>query len=186
MSPLRRARQILVTAAFVAVVVAWAVFLRPQYVGGSAGYVTVSGTSMEPELHTGDIVLVRRRESYRVGDVVAYRVPAGEPAAGRVVIHRIIGGSASAGYVMRGDNRDSNDIWRPHPADVVGKQQVTVPGAGRAAGALLSPFGLGLLAGSATIVLLLPGKERQERPDRRRRRRRRVPTPRREYGPLLL
>ena len=171
MSPLRRACRIAATVVFVGLVAAWAVFLRPQYLGGSAGYIMVSGTSMEPRMHTGDIVVVQRRASYRVGEIVAYRVPAGEPASGRVVIHRIRGGSARSGYVMRGDNRSSDDLWRPRPRDIVGAAQVHIPGAGRAAGAVLSPLGLGLICGIATVVLLLPV---------------RVPRRRRDYGAIVL
>ena len=167
MSPLRRAARIAGIVVFAGVLAAWAVFLRPQYLGGSAGYVLVSGSSMEPRMHTGDVVVVQRRASYGTGDVVAYRIPAGSPASGRVVIHRIRGGSARTGYVMRGDNRTSDDLWRPKPRDVVGKAELQLPGAGRAAAAVLSPPALGLIAGLATVVLLLParvrhpGRERQ-------------------------
>jgi signal peptidase I len=167
-----RLLRILGTVAFVAVLAGWAVFLRPQYLGGSAGYVLVSGTSMLPRLHTGDVVLVTRRASYRVGDVVAYRVPAGEPASGRIVIHRVRGGSARTGYIMRGDNRRTDDLWRPRPKDIVGTKRFVAPGAGRAAAMVLSPLGLGLMCGIATVVLLLPA--------------RRLPRPRRNYGALAL
>ncbi len=125
---MRRLWTVLGWAAFVAVVAAWIVFLRPQYLGGPAGYVTVNGKSMEPRMHTGDVVLVHRRDAYRAGDVVAYRIPTGE-AKGRVVIHRIVGGSDAEGYVMRGDNRDSNDVWRPKPSDVLGAEELRMPGA---------------------------------------------------------
>lgn len=143
-------------------VVAWAVFLRPQFLGGDAGYVTIAGKSMEPGMHTGDVVVVRRQRSYRVGDVLAYRIPRGQAAAGRVVIHRVRGGSAVDGYIMRGDNRDSNDFWRPTPSDAVGKAWVRAPGLGLVGSMILSPLGLGLLAGLATMVLIgAPPKERE-------------------------
>ncbi len=59
----------------------WAHFLRPESLGGRAGYVLVSGQSMEPRYHTGDLVLVHRHASYRVGQVIAYRVPKGDAMA---------------------------------------------------------------------------------------------------------
>lgn len=117
-------------------------------------------------MHTGDVILVHRQDAYRVGDVVAYRIPAGHPAAGRVVIHRITGGSAADGYVMRGDNRDSDDVWRPRPSDVVGKQRARAPAMGLVARWILTPIGLGLLAALATTALMLgdPAPREQRRP----------------------
>src|SRR5579862_3566324 len=76
----------------IAVAVFWALFLRPQSLGGPAGYVLVSGKSMLPRYHTGDLVLVERRSSYHVGELIAYHVPQGDPMAGAQVIHRIVGG----------------------------------------------------------------------------------------------
>jgi len=166
--PSRRPWRILSTALFVGLVVVWLVALRPQFLGGPSGYIIVSGTSMEPALHTGDLVVTKRRGDYRVGEVVAYRIPRGQAGGGRVVIHRIKGGSASRGYVTRGDNRDADDLWRPTPADVLGAQQARVPAAGRVARAILTPVGLGLLAGLAAVVLIAPGPGQPEPSERRR------------------
>ena len=58
---------------------------------------------MEPRYHTGDLVLVERRHSYHPGHYIAYRVPKGDPMAGAQVIHRIIGGDARHGFVVRGE-----------------------------------------------------------------------------------
>jgi signal peptidase I len=75
--------RIALAAALLALVVAWVVLLRPQLLGGSAAYVVVSGTSMEPTLSDGDFVLARKRSSYRVGDVVAFSRPEGRPGRRR-------------------------------------------------------------------------------------------------------
>lgn len=119
---------------------------RPGLVSSPVSYVVVSGHSMEPTLRTGDVVVVARAASYRRGDVVAYRVPAGEPGAGLVVIHRIVGGGARDGYVMRGDNKHANDPWRPRPDGVVGRLRVTVPKLGLTIGYVHTPLGLGAIA----------------------------------------
>src|ERR1700761_7485461 len=85
------ARSVALIAAQIAFVGALLWFCLPQALGGRAGWVLVSGTSMLPHLHTGDLVLVEHRSNYRLGDVIAYRVPKGQIGAGHVVIHRIIG-----------------------------------------------------------------------------------------------
>jgi signal peptidase len=108
-----------------AVALLW--FCWPQSLGGRAGWVLVSGTSMLPRLHTGDLVLVERQSSYHVGEVVAYRVPKGQIGAGHVVIHRIIGGNGTTGWRMKGDNRTAPDLWHPTNKDVVGAKDLRIP-----------------------------------------------------------
>ena len=155
-SPARRKRlgSLLCNVGFVAVVVFWILVLCPQFLGGPAGYVTVAGTSMEPGMHTGDVVLMHRQDDYRRGDVIAYRVPRGQPGEGHVVIHRVVGGSATGGYVTRGDNREANDFWRPKPSDVIGEKRFMVPALAKISRMLLTPIGLGLLAALMTMVII--------------------------------
>jgi signal peptidase I len=157
----RRVRGALLWALVLAIVVVWTVALRPQFLGGPTAVVLVSGTSMEPSLHTGDLVLVHRRPSYRVGDVVAYRVPRGNVGEGQVVIHRIIGGSAESGFVVRGDNRGTDDQWRPKPADIVGTHWADVPTGSPVLAALRSPIGLAALAAAFVFVFVACGSGRR-------------------------
>jgi signal peptidase len=144
----------LAKALVVALVVAWFFVLRPQLLGGPADYVIVSGTSMHPGYTSGDVVVVRERDTYRTGDVVSYRIPAGEVGAGTRVIHRIVGGSAS-GYVVRGDNRTAVDPWRPTESDIVGSAWLYVPRAGLVILLLRSPFFLAALAAALVAVAVL-------------------------------
>ena len=156
----RRLRSVLSTIAVVAIVAVWAVELRPQFLGGPTAIVAVSGTSMQPGLRTGDLVLVHRRRTYRVGDVVAYRVPKGQVGQGGVIIHRIRGGSATAGFLMRGDNRATDDQWRPTPADIVGRRSLHLPTSNRLFGAAFSPVGLAALAAAFTFSLIALGSQK--------------------------
>jgi signal peptidase I len=130
----------------------WAHFLRPTSLGGSAAYVLVSGQSMEPRYHTGDLVLVRRHASYHVGEVIAYRVPKGDPMAGAQVIHRIIGGDGRRGFLVQGDNRTQPDIWRPRTGDIVGAKALRIPNAIVVLQYLRSPIFLALLAACFVFV----------------------------------
>jgi signal peptidase len=145
------------TIVVLAIVFAWAVTLRPQFLGGPTAVVIVSGTSMQPGLHTRDLVLVHRRPAYRVGDVVAYRVPDGQVGEGSVVIHRITGGSADAGFVMRGDNRSTDDRWRPRHADIMGRRWFDVPTSNRLFAVTSSPVVLAALAAAFAFALIAFG-----------------------------
>ncbi|MCA1709438.1 MAG: signal peptidase I [Actinobacteria bacterium] len=140
-----------------AILVVWALVLRPQALGGPAAYVIVSGESMEPRLHDGDLVVAHRADAYSVGDVVAYRVPEGEVGAGAAVIHRIIGGSAEAGYIVKGDNRVGQDVWRPKPHDVIGRMRFDAPRLGRLFGVFQTSFGLAFIAGLAAFFWVIGG-----------------------------
>jgi signal peptidase I len=151
----RRLNHALSLVLLVAVVLFWAFVLRPQSLGGPAGYVLVSGHSMLPRYHTGDLVLVERKQSYHVGQVIAYRVPKGDPMAGAQVIHRIIGGDAKRGFLVQGDNRSAPDVWRPKPSDVVGAKALRIPNAVLLLQFLRSPVLLGLLAACFVFVRVL-------------------------------
>ncbi|HEY5695109.1 MAG TPA: signal peptidase I [Gaiellaceae bacterium] len=138
-------------AALGAFVAACLWFALPQGLGGRAGWVLVSGTSMLPRLHTGDLVLVERRSGYHVGEVVAYRVPKGEIGAGHVVIHRIIGGNGATGWRMKGDNRTAPDLWHPTNRDVIGAKQLRIPDAWFVLRLFHMPVLLALFAGVAAF-----------------------------------
>jgi signal peptidase I len=158
----KRLRSIAGAMVVIAVVGAWTVWLRPQFLGGPTAIVVVAGTSMEPGLHTRDLVLVHRQPTYRHGDVVAYRVPRSGAGAGGVVIHRIVGGSAGSGYALQGDNRETRDQWRPKPADILGKQWVTFPTSHRSLGIFTSPLVFAGLAGLFAFGLVaLPSSRKR-------------------------
>jgi signal peptidase len=150
----------LITVELALVAAALWLFL-PQSLGGRAGWVLVSGTSMLPHLHTGDLVLVERQSSYHVGEVIAYRVPQGTVGAGHVVIHRIIGGNGRTGWKMKGDNRTAPDLWYPTNRDVVGAKLLRVPNAWLVLRFLRAPVFLALLAGLGVFFAIASPRERE-------------------------
>ena len=162
---LKRTWEILSIVLTIGACVFWAMFLRPQALGGPAGYVLVSGHSMNPIYHTGDMILVRHHDSYKVGDIIAYRVPKGDAMAGSQVIHRIIGGNAARGFVVQGDNRTAPDVWRPKPNDIVGSATLQIPQAVVVLQFMRSPLLLGLLAASFVFVFLLTGGKKKSEQD---------------------
>jgi signal peptidase I len=116
---------------------------------------------MLPTCRPGDLVIVRRQASYGIGDVVAYRIPNGRIGAGIILIHRIVGGSATDGFIVRGDNNPDPDDWRPTYRDVVGKAWLTVPRVGLVLALLHAPLPLASLGASIAVILVIdPDKKR--------------------------
>jgi signal peptidase len=149
----------------VGAVVIWMLWLRPQALGGRAGYIIVSGRSMAPTMHGGDLAIVRRERSYRVGDVVTYRIPNGE-FRGRRIIHRIVGGDGTAGFTLRGDNKPDADRWYPRRSDIEGKLWLRLPSAGRAVALARSPAILAAAVGGFVFALTLTWPARERSPGR--------------------
>ena len=94
----------------------------PVRLGGSMHYLTIHGTSMEPKIHAGDVVVVRGQRTYGVGDVITYVSDMG----GAVVLHRVIG-MVDGRYIMRGDNNNFDDRYQPSVDEVVGRKVVLIP-----------------------------------------------------------
>jgi signal peptidase I len=139
-------------AAVLAIAGFWFVALRPQALGGPAGFALVNGTSMNPRYHTGDIVIVHRQSHYRIGEIVAYIVPKGTAGAGAQVIHRLIGGNEQSGFVVQGDNRTAPDIWHPTRSQIVGAAWVHIPKAGVIIELLHTPLFLASLAAAIAVA----------------------------------
>lgn len=91
---------------------------------------TVLSGSMEPTLHTGDIVVAKRIEpaDVRIGDVVTYRAP-----KGRLITHRVRGMHRSGErfvFVTKGDANNSTERWTMQAGDELSRSVYRVPMAG--------------------------------------------------------
>lgn len=129
--------------------------LRP---GGPVTWVITSGTSMAPLLDDGDLVLVRKRDDYAVGSVVAYR----SADLKHTVLHRIVGEEAGR-YVLKGDANSWTDSTLPTTREVAGEMLVRVPDVGRLLSASREPRVAATLAG-AVAFLAAGGLGRQRLP----------------------
>ena len=146
-----------------ALIVAWFLLFRPAALGGPAAYQIVSGLSMEPVLHTGDLVITQRAGTYAVGDLIAFHVPDGQLGAGSVVIHRIVGGNGASGFIVKGDNKTTPDTWQPKASDVIGHSWIALPGSGDLLLTLRRPTVLGALAASVFAFWFLMSDVRMPR-----------------------
>ena len=161
---IRRLARVLSLIASVAVIAGWFLVLRPQALGGPAMYVVVRGSSMLPVYENGDFVVTEASVAYGIGDVIAYRVPAGEVGEGHVVIHRIIGGDEANGFVVQGDNNSFKDPWMPRPDDIAGKVWLALPGFGRVIAFVQQPVIAAGLAMSVAITIMLARPPAPARP----------------------
>jgi signal peptidase I len=171
----RRFRRALELGFGLAVVIGWAVTLRPTSLGGPATYVVVRGDSMLPGFHSGDLVVLQAGSGYAPGDVIGYRVPDGEVGAGHVVVHRIVAGNAGSGYTMEGDNNPAPDPWLPRRVDVAGRVWLLLPGLGRALAVAHQPVVAGAIGASIVVMVLLTRRPAAFRPVGPRQSRRLVP-----------
>lgn len=148
-------RQIARCAIAAGVLLALWVVLAPQQLGGSATFAVVNGVSMQPLLHEGDVAVIRERDSYEPGDVIAYD----SPQLGTVVLHRIVERRDGL-LILKGDNNDWLDAERPPESAVIGELQWHVPKVGGALLRLREPRTAALAVGVLTFFVFGLAPER--------------------------
>lgn len=123
--------------------------VAPASLGGPVSYVVTSGNSMEPSLHTDDLVIVREAPTYQKGDVAAYRTE----TVDKVFLHRIVG-TEGGRFLFKGDNNDFIDSEHPGPDQILGKKWLVIPQGGKAIEWLAQPMNAALVTGAVVLVLL--------------------------------
>lgn len=131
-------------------------YVNPNQVPDFMGYkpfIVLSG-SMEPEIMTGDMVLVKNTDAGNLqeGDVIAFK--SGEA----VVTHRIMEVKTENGevsYVTQGDANDSPDQTSVKPADVEGIYKNRIPGAGNVAMFMQTTTGMILFVVCPLLLFIL-------------------------------
>jgi signal peptidase I len=147
-------RPVMSATALVLAGAVWALF-APQQFGGRAGYVIITGTSMEPGFHNRDLVIVRRDPPYAVGDIVAFQ----DRDLGRPVFHRILAREGSR-FVMKGDNNGWVDSYTPSEAEIIGRSWITFAGLGEKILWLRLPLNMALAASLVGAGLMVVARAR--------------------------
>lgn len=93
--------------------------------------------SMSPAINPGDLVISTSpdRIKPKIGDVVVYSGKRFDGTKVASFAHRIIGGNASSGFVVKGDNNPDADTQKPVLTDIEGVVLLTIPFVGK----LLNP-----------------------------------------------
>jgi hypothetical protein len=102
--------------------------------------------SMAPTIHPGDIIITTTTEhkAPKKGDIVAYTARRFNGAAVATISHRIIGGDATKGFIVKGDSNPSPDVQHPGLKDISGVVLLIIPYIGN----LLTPKALFLIVPS--------------------------------------
>lgn len=113
--------------------------------GNTLSVKIVQSGSMEPEIKTGSIVIIRKSENYQVGDVITF----GSTSADRIpTTHRIISDRVASGvvlYTTQGDANNTADQREVREAEVIGKVLFSVPFVGYILDMARRPIGFILL-----------------------------------------
>lgn len=111
------------------------------------GCAVVETGSMEPEIGAGDLIFIREKEEYSVGDVITFF----DSSRGEYVTHRVILVSEN-GYTTKGDANNVQDGFTVPQDAVVGKVTGIWRGAGKVIAFLQTPAGLFVLILAAAAV----------------------------------
>jgi signal peptidase I len=155
-------RILLALAALGALAVAY-VTLAPASIGGSAYYSFTYGTSMEPQLHKGDLIVVREARSYAVGDAVLFE----NADLKRRVLHRIVA-AEDGRFTLKGDNNAFVDTFQPTQDDILGELWFSVGGLGKATDWLAEPKHAAITTGLVALLSLLGSGAKAQRRRKRR------------------
>jgi len=102
--------------------------------------------SMLPSITAGDIVLLANPDRLppEIGSVVSYTAKRFDGSPVGVFTHRIIGGDAEEGFIVKGDSNPNPDNQRPKGEDISGVVFLVVP------------F-LGKLLSIKSLIFIIPG-----------------------------
>jgi signal peptidase I len=144
----RRSLDVFTIISLVLMAIGW-FLLAPVQMGGQATYVIISGNSMEPGFHLGDLVIVQQAPVYQVGDIVTYW----NAELAHNVIHRIIG-FETGHFILQGDNNSWIDSYRPTQDEIVGKLLIHIPTLGKAIEWARIPINMAVITAAMGGILM--------------------------------
>jgi signal peptidase I len=139
--------------------VLWFAF-APLKLGGWTSYIVISGNSMEPNFHFGDLVITRRQTAYQMGEAVAYY----DPLLGGVIYHRIVE-IVDDRYILQGDANAWLDSHEPTAEDVLGREWIYLPRMGNLVERARQPGWLGAILAVFVAMLVWPDRKQDDLDD---------------------
>lgn len=115
----------------------------------------VASQSMYPTLKRGDLILVKRQNNYKSGDIITFSNPKGIKKSDTVT-HRIVEIAKEKGhaiYKTRGDANNGPDGWKVGESNIVGITIYSLPLLGYIISASKTPYGFVLLIFLPAFIL---------------------------------
>lgn len=116
----------------------------------------VVSQSMRPTLKKGDLILVKRQNNYKSGDIITFSNPKGIKKSDTVT-HRIVGIANEKGHIIyktRGDANNGPDDWKVGESSIVGIIVYSLPLLGYIISVSKTPYGFVLLILLPAFILL--------------------------------
>lgn len=129
------------------------VFKSPLPMIGGYGYAVVLSGSMLPEIEVSDVVVIKEKSRYEVGDIITF-IDQDSPSKA-LVTHRVIEVSKD-GYKTKGDNNNMVDQGLVAPADIKGHVVKTIGFIGSTLLFIQKPVGTLCLILLALLFIELP------------------------------
>jgi signal peptidase len=134
--------------------IALLLFVSAFPITGNIKFLTVLSGSMEPEIHTGSVVLVKPFDNYKIGDIITF----GEmsktktPTTHRINDIKVVDGKPV--YITKGDANNAPDQKEIAAKEIIGKVLFGVPYAGFAVDAAKKPFGFMLIIVVPAVIII--------------------------------
>lgn len=129
-------------------------FIAPPLPGlGALDVKIVKSGSMEPNIMTGAVVVIREVGSYGLGDIITFT----SEGANIPTTHRIVGTEEVDGkeyFVTKGDANEERDTNVVAPSDILGKVVIDVPYLGFILDFAHQPIGFALLIGVPAFLII--------------------------------
>lgn len=129
------------------------IYTAPFLVGGCFSSI-VMGSSMEPTIRVGSIVIVRKvkPEDVKVGDIIAFKI--GESKTIHRVVEKMSEGD-SFYFKTKGDANEDPDPWTVRPQDIIGVLHLQIPYYGYLIWFATTPIGVALFILIPAIILIV-------------------------------
>lgn len=121
--------------------------ISADFLGYSAA--VVASGSMEPEISVDDIIVIRKQEDYKKGDIITFQKD------NILVTHRI-DEKLQNSFITKGDANNVPDTKEVAISDVVGRTLFVIPKAGKIIFYLRTPLGMALIIFAGFLLFEMP------------------------------